>query len=457
MGKVKMRNVHDGHVYEFDAGPNNVELRKAIDSGDWTQELSPVQTAVKGVSDWAPPLLTTAGVVAGIPGGPAGMAVGGLQGAGYGATAREIGYNAAGIQKDDRLPQMMGRFAYEGSQGLLSGLAQGVGTPARPGMATSLMKRAVGEAQPEVEQKIIRNGIPVSAAGRRMAQTVLNDLMATKQQILDHWNQAGTTFTWKSLRDAIRGESRRLAQEDVLSTSNEAGLNQALAELEKKLGPVFKGKGPIEDPMQVGEVTLGKAKRVVERPGAKLTPTMLERIRKYADRQISVYERMRMGQNLTEPSPLEYGYRRIADQARSMLNRLSHPATGQTLDEVNQRIGEMRDVGRAVTTQLRRGTQGRDLLSAGVGAATTGGASLWAHDPMRAMLLGIPGAAAGYATSNPELLSKTAIAMSRPSIARGLATQAPVRIADVYARMLGLSNPQAQAGAFGTAKPDGSQ
>lgn len=459
MGKVRMRNVHDDQVYEFDAGPGNAELRKAIESGDWVQELNPAQQIVKGVSDWAPAIGSGLGAAFGaaggtlgagaptlgagaIPGGMAGGVAGGLYGGLLGASARELGYDAAGIQRDTRPLPMAGRFAAEGAGGMLTGMGQAFGYQPRPEVANQMMKGAVGNAQPEIEQAMVRRGITVDSRGRKAAVMAMRQLSQTKRDIIDHWQASGLNFGWKHLRDVLRGEVRGVRAADPISTENEAGLAQALKVLEQKFGPRYKARGPVEDPMAVGQVNLGRAKRVVEKPGDKFTPSQLEAIRRFASNRVKQYQRARMAQEVAVEGPLEYGYRVIAERAASMLNKMSDPQTGRTLGDVNADIGEYRDIARAVTVALKRSPGRANALSATIGATTTAAGPLWSHDPMRAAVLAVPGAAAGYAMSTPQALSRTAIALSRPSMVRGAFGQALPQAVMAGARMAGFSDPE---------------
>lgn len=449
MGKVRMRSVHDGNLYEFDAGRDNEVLRKAISSGDWTQELNTGQQIVKGVSDWAPAIGAGVGAVAGatgggaaglplagvgaIPGAAVGGAAGGLQGALLGASARELGYGAAGIMKDDRLGPMAGRFAAEGAQGILTGLGQGVGSQPHPAIAESMMKRAVGNAQPEIEREMVARGIPVSPQGRVAAQKAILAAKAEKKALLE-WASGpdGVRVSWKHIRETLANAARRASEADPISVNAETALNHAL-----KIAR-YKSRQFITQALRAGQ------RELPANEDAVLTPAQIERIRRNADNHVAYYEKIRMGTgNSTpsaEPSPMEGAYKMIADRMRTILNEMRHPATGRSLEDINREIGTYSDIHRTVTKALARG-HGRDLLSAGAGASLSAAPALWSHDPMRAMVMGIPGAAVGYATSNPQLLSQGAVSLARPSMVRGAFGQVPGQAAGLAARLMGISDP----------------
>lgn len=449
MGKVRMRSVRDGNLYEFDSGRDNEVLRKAIASGDWTQELNAGQQIVKGVSDWAPPILSGVGAAVGAagggaaglplagvgaaPGAIAGGAAGGVQGALIGSGLRELGYGAAGVMKDDSPMATAGRFAAEGASGVLAGIGQGFGSRPQVGVANSMMKRAVGNAQPEIEQEMVRRGIPVSSAGRVAAQKAIKAAKAEKQALLD-WATGpdGVRISWKHIRETIAAAQKRLSESDPISTGTDNALAIAMKVARHKAGQ-----------LRTAALRAGQ-KELPPGEDAMLTPAQAERIRAYADNQVAYYEKIRMGNGNSapsaDPSPMEGAYKAIADRMRAILNEMRHPSTGRSLQEINQEIGTYADIHRTVTKALSRG-HGRDLLSAGAGAGLTAAPALWSHDPMRAMALGIPGAALGYATSNPQLLSQGAVSLAKPSLSRGVFGQLPGQAAGAAARLMGWSDP----------------
>lgn len=474
--KVKMRNMRDGQVYEFDPGPANKYLHEAINSGDWQQELSPFQSTVKMGADMMPPVLGTLGTVAGatggaitggaptfgagtVPGGVGGGFMGGALGGGMGQMGKEALYGLAGIEMDPNPMHRAARIAQESATGGLLGTLQGLGQVARPEAAQSVMRSAIRtEAAPGVEETLLSRGLTMTRQGMKKAQQLMDGLRNEKMALIDAHEQQGTKWTWKMLGGVLNRRVSELRTADAIGTADEHAFEQAMKVLRSKFGRTLAPRHAttVADPMALGNVNLGR--RAVVSPATDITPTMLERIRVFADNQVTGYEKMRLSKNVETPAPMEQAYRMIADQARSMLNRLADPATGRTLETVNDEISSLANAHKAIGQTLSRGgVGGQDMVSAGVGAATPLAVGLMSHDPMRGAGLAIPGAALGYATSNPALRSALALNLNNPSIGRGLLTQAPGQAAALFARLSGMGDPTARAGAFGTAKPDGSQ
>lgn len=475
MGKVRMRNVRDGKVYTFDAGPQNSVLRKAIESGDWQQELSGPQHVAKFVGDMMPPAAgmlgaavgATGGAVGGapamgvgaIPGGVVGGFAGGATGGVLGQMGKEAMYGLAGIEKDNRPLQVAGRLAYEGATGGLGGAMGGLAQPARPDMAQSLMRSSIRTtAPPDVENTMLQRGLTMTRAGLAKAAKGLNSLRQEKLSFLTDMEQTGAKWSWRGLEQTLRREVNNLRSADAIGTADEAAFANALKTLRAKYGRVLAPRhaATVADPMEVGGVNLGR--RAVLREPQQITPSLMERIRLFADGKVRGYEKMRVGQNVETPSPDEQAYRLIADRARAFINNMAHPASGRTMQQINDEISALT---RARTTILKTlsapGVGGRDVFSAGTGAALTASGPLMAGHIPQAAGAAIPGALLGYATANPALRSMAALSMNAPSVGRGLLAQTPAQLAGLYGNMMGYGDPTAHKGAFGTARPDGSQ
>lgn len=475
MGKVKMRNVHNGKVYKFDPGPNNVEIRKAIDSGDWTQELSGAQSVAKFIGDAAPPALgmigatigATGGAVAGapalgvgaLPGGVAGGFAGGAAGGGLGQIARENIYGLAGIQTDTRPLHAAGRIAYEAATGGLGGVFGGLAQPARPEMARSLMRSSFRvEANPEVENTMLQNGLTMTRAGLSRARNMLSALAKEKDEFIANMDAAGHKWSWRTLEQTLRSEANNLRSVDAIGTADEQAFNNALRVIRMKYGRVLAPRtaSVVEDPMEVGTVNIGK--RAVVREPQNISPSLMEGIRDFADKKAKGYEKMRVGKTRETPSPDEQAYRMIADRARTMLNAMAHPTTGRTLQNVNDEISQLTGARQVIQRTLSAPGAGRqDMLSAGTGAGLAAAGPLMAGHIPQAAGVAIPGALLGYATSSPALRSTTALSMNSPSVARGLAAQTPAQMLGLYGSLFGLGDPTARKGAFGTATPEANQ
>lgn len=322
---------------------------------------------------------------------------------------------------------------------MLGGLAQ----PAHPKVAQSLMERSLNAvAEPHVEGTMRQFGITADRAGINRADRLIGQLRAEKDALISWADQNAPRFSWKNFRELIAGATQRAGAEDILSVRGEQAMARVMRILGYKADRIAAASGRAADAAS-GEPQLGMQE--------------LERIRARADRMVTYYQQRALGQNPGPPSPLEDAYAAVANMARQTLNRLSSPVNGRTLEQINDEISRLVDAKGAVTRSVANPQRGRDIASATIGAATTGGAALWSHDPARAALLALPGAAAGYATSNPSLLSRTAIALNNPSVARGIAAQSIPQSLGLIGNMMGMADPTARAGAFGTAKPDGSQ
>lgn len=453
MGRVRMRNPDDGKVYEFDSR----QAREALSHG-WSQELNVGQQIGKGLSDMAPPLTTLAGTIAGIPGGPAGMLAGGLYGAGLGATGRELGYSASGVMKDDRLPAMAGRFAYEGAQGLLSGGGQAFGTPARPALAEAAMKGAIGKAAVGVPNTMLSEGIQVSGAGRAALQKALDAAKAQKAAVLGRVGQSWRV-SYKTFEQAMQRAINQVEQADIVSPRAKDALQKALAHLEESIGPKVTGGQVTQVLDQYGKPMV--TPRVVT-PAKPLTLAQVEKIRAWAGKQIKAYRQANGFAPSGPPDPVELGYQAVEETARNLVNNIRTPKG--TVGDINARISRLIDAGKALEDRLINPAA---VNPASAAVSTLGGAvpgvayGMYAHNPMLGAELGLLGSGLGnamnYYAHDPRTLSRIALAMQQPSAGRGLATQLPVRAVDAFARLAGMSDPQAKPGPFGTVNPDGSQ
>lgn len=450
MGKVRMRNPEDGKVYEFDSSQG----REALSRG-WTQELSGVQQLGKGVSDMLPPLATTAGAIAGIPGGPGGMAVGGLYGAGIGATGREMGYDAAGVMKDDSPLAKAARYSYEGAQGLLSGMAQGVGSPARPAIAEGAMKGAIGEAQIGTPQTMLAEGVQVSGNGLARVQKLIDAEKARKAAAMARIGQSWRV-SYKTFAGALQRAINQAEQSDVVSPHAKTALQKALAYLEESIGPKVTGGQVTTMVDQYGNPLV--TPRVVT-PAKPLTLAQVEKMRAWAAKQVKAYRQANGFAPSGPPDPIELGYRAVEETARNLINGIR--TKSGTIGDMNARIARLIRVGDDLTERLQRPpvvNPATSTLSVAGGAMPGIAYGMYAHNPALGAELGLLGAGVGqtanYLAHDPRTLSRIALAMRNPSIGRGLMTQLPVRMADAYARLAGASNPQAQPALPPELQPD---
>lgn len=453
MGKVRMRNPEDGKVYEFDSA----QAKEALANG-WSQDLNAGQQIGKGLSDMAPPLMTTAGAISGIPGGPPGMIAGGLYGAGLGATARELGYNASGVMKDDRLGPMAGRFAYEGAQGLLSGAAQGVGSPARPGMALGTMKGAIGKANVGVPETMMGEGITVSQGGLTRVQRAIDAAKAQKAAALGRVGQSWRV-SYKTFEQAMQRAINQAEQSDIVSPRAKEALQKALVHLQESIGPKVTGGQVTTVLDQYGKPMVTPK---VTTPAKPMTLAQVEQIRAWAGKQIKAYRQANGFNPSGPPDPVELGYRAVEETARNLVNGIR--TSGGTVGDINARISRLIEVGKALTDRLTNPPAVNPAASAltSLGSTVPGiGIGFATHNPMLGAELavggGMLGAGMNHLAHDPRTLSRIALAMQNPSIERGLLTQAPVRAADALARLAGMSDPQAKPGPFGTARPDGTR
>ena len=453
MGRVRMRNPDDGKVYEFDSAQG----REALANG-WSQDLNAGQQIGKGLSDMAPALGATAGAIIGVPGGPAGMAAGGLYGAGLGATGRELGYSASGVMKDDRLPQMAGRFAYEGAQGLMSGLGQSVGSVARPGMALGTMKGAIGKAEMGVPEAMMSEGITVNPAGLTRVQRAIDAAKAQKAAVLGRVGQSWRV-SYKTFEQAMQRAINQAEQSDIVSPRARDALQKALQHLQGSVGPKVTGGQVTQVLDQYGRPMVTP---VVTTPAKPMTLAQVEQIRAWAGKQIKAYRQANGFAPSGPPDPIELGYQAVEETARNLVNGIR--TTGGTVGDINARISKLIEVGKALTDRLTNPPAVNPAASAMSSLASTVpgvGIGFATHNPVLGAEIALGGGALGagmnHLAHDPATLSRIALAMQQPNVQRGLFTQAPVRLADVYGRLMGFSDPQAKPGPFGTVGPEGQQ
>lgn len=410
MGKVRMRSPDDGKVYEFDA-----KYAREWQQKGWEPALNTGQQIAKGVADMLPPLAGFAGSLAGGGAGLAaggvgsvpGAVLGGMSGGALGAGGQQAMYNMAGIPTDQSVMGQLANMAGQGAREGLFGAFSGMGS-ALPGAAPGMMKGALGNAQPGVENVLLKEGLEASPSGLQKAKLLLRDLMERKRQIIGDNTQE---FGRKPLVGALRSARNAARSADIVSPADAKALNAAMKHAESVLGPRVKGGGlsPLLD--EFG--------RQIERPtevipAQKLSLKRLEAIRRWADRNVKLFESMRKGQNPTDPGPEEKAYLAVGDAARGIINRVKTGGpNGETLGQLNERISNLMNARQALFNQNKRSV-GSHIASTVVGGTMTGvPAALWSHNPW-AGLLAVPGAAAAHAATSPENLSRMALMAQNP-------------------------------------------
>lgn len=420
------------------------------------QTLSLPQMATKTVADALPGALSGVGAVTGFGGGASagglgaipGTVWGGTQGALLGQGGKEALYGLAGLEPDTRPLQTAARYAGAGLEGMANGLMQGFGGQPARGLAVGAMKSAVGNAQPLVEEKMVERGIPATRAGLMAARKAIQAAKEQKRALIA-WATGpdGVRVSWRHFRETLAGASRRAAESDPLSMANEQAINKALSIARHKMSTIFaqsaraRGEAPF--------VAAGSEDAV-------LTPKQVEAIRKYAADEVTAYERIRMGKDASaagsQPSPMEGAYRALAERAQTILNQMTDPVTGRSLESINKDIGDHVDIHRAITGVLKRGGH-KDALLAGAGALPGAMLGTWRHDPA-AMALGTAAPVAIYAATNPGLKSQMALNLARRSAARGAAAQAIPQAAGAAAALAGLGDPRRGRGVTTYTSPD---
>lgn len=470
MGKIKMRDP-DGNLFAVDAA----EAREAMQNG-WTQDLSGLQQLGKGVSDWAPPIGAGVGAAIGAAGGATGAAIptmgagavpggvyggmaGGTLGGLTGSMAREAGYDAFGILKDENPIHMAARIAYDGASGLAGGAMQGVGAVPRVGMAHGAMKGAIGEAQIGTPQTLLDEGIQVSVQGLARVRKLIDAARAQKAAALRRVGQS-----WRVSPQTFQGAMQRMVSQaersDIVSPRAKEALQKALAYLDESIGPKVTGG------QTTGVLTANGTPYVTPRvvtPAKPLTLARVEEIRAWAAKQIKAYRQANGFAPSGPPDPVELGYRAVEETARNLVNGIRTKAG--TVGDMNARISRLIRVGDDLTERLQRPTPVNPVSSSlsMVGGAMPGVAyGAYAGNPMLGAELGLMGAglgqAANYIGHDPRTLSRIALALQNPSVGRGVMTQLPVRALDAYGRLAGVSDPQARpASPFGDAYPDGTR
>lgn len=428
--KVRMRSPDDGKVYEFDRA-HAVEAQR----NGWTPALNAGQQVGKAFADALPPAVGLAGALAGTPGGPGGIAVGGMAGGAMGGGGQLALYNLLGIPTDQSplgsVAHMAGQGVREGAMALPNAAAAGL-----PGAAPGLMKAALGNAQPGVEKVLLAEGLDPTPGGLAKAKRLISDLTRRKAEFMRASTQE---FGREPIVGALRGAARSAKAADVVSPADADALNAAMKYAEKLLGPKVKGAGVSVLMDEFGKPIVKEGTTI---PAKALTLRRLEAIRRWADRNVRLYEAMRKGQNVADPGPLEKAYLAVGEATRGIINKLpTGGPNGETYGELNARLSSLMDARSALFNQAKRSRWGQVTASA-VGALGVGGpAAALSHNPA-AGLLAVPGAMAAHAATSPENLGRMAFAAQDPRTAFVLRNL--LRPADFGASLLGLGAPDVE-------------
>lgn len=318
-----------------------------------------------------------------------------IPGAGFGpAAARVVAgfFTGAGADAGSRaLSHMPQNPAASMTAGAINAGGQLVGEAAPVAvraMARPLAKGALPGSLPGTEDILLKARTPVSQSG-----------MEADQKFIDEMSRKARNTSFKSDKRfsarALEAEMERLrntaARSDMLSEDTEQGLDAALKVMREKLYRYYDVSPP-------GEVGHGK------RP-VKLTADQVDDINQFAEKQAKKLYEARTKNKVSDPSPLESAYMRIAKITNGMLNTI--PEVRALNAQASERI-KLKD---AKFEALKRGPSRLLPLVAGEGVAQA--AFSMTHNPA-SLLTGVPAAALTYAASTPEGMSRLALGASSP-------------------------------------------
>lgn len=406
--------------------------------------LSVGQSLAKFGGDILPALTGTAGTIAGTPGGPAGMFWGGATAATMGGVGREAIYNMAGIPHDQNPLWTLARLSGDFTLGGAGALGQGAPTmlTGQAGrLAPAVEKMAIGNAAPGAEEMMLKHSIPASNKGVKMAQAMAEKVMQVRQQVLDAAEKRGWGVGFKSLRSAVRSTAQKYKDADLLTTEGEAALQRAEKVLMEKVG-----RGPVVGQKMVpsskgvifGPTGQAMTSRPIYGPPAKLTPTRLEQIKEFAQKEAKSLYEARKNMKDVRPSSLEKAYEAIAAEAQAALERIPG------VKKANQTYQELVMAKEAAFNAAKRST-GYRAIAAAVPLTAGAGHALVTGNPA-AMMEGVLPAAAAAATLSPANLSRLAMTLNNPATmgAVGRNVGIATRLPELALRGYGVFGPRVE-------------